>query len=277
MAAWVHDFDITRPVHYEPAQGSPRLEGYIAPGDLGYPKDHSHRIQNPMDQYYVDIVSRMYPGIYTSDLLLSQKNDRRPIFYCEYAHSMGNSTGNIKEFWDQFRSKERLIGGCIWEFKDQALYKKDASGQRFLAYGGDFGEKYFDDFTIKGIVQADGTPHAAIYECKHVFQPIDCQLVNASKGLIKIYNRHASKTLADYNIDLKLLENGIAIASKRIPSISLQAGRDTIIEVNSWLPQQKEGKEYLLNISFSLKNDLEWAKAGHVIASDQFSLTGLTW
>jgi beta-galactosidase len=275
MAAWVHDFDITRPVHYEPAQGSPRLEGYIAPSDPGYPKDHSHRIQNPMDQYYVDIVSRMYPGIYTSDLLLNQNSDHRPIFYCEYAHSMGNSTGNIKEFWDQFRSKERMIGGCIWEFKDQALYKKDASGQRFLAYGGDFGEKYFDDFTIKGIVQADGTPHAAIYECKHVFQPVDCQLVNASKGLIKIYNRHASKTLTDYNIDLKVLENGISIASKRIPSISLQAGSDTLIEVNSWLAQQKVGKEYLLNISFSLKNDLEWAKAGHVIASDQFALTGL--
>lgn len=275
MAAWVHDFDITRPVHYEPAQGSPRMEGYIAPGDPGYPKDHSHRIQNPMDQYYVDIVSRMYPGIYTSDLLLNQNSDRRPVFYCEYAHSMGNSTGNIKEFWDQFRSKERLIGGCIWEFKDQALYKNDASGQRFLAYGGDFGEKYFDDFTIKGIVQADGTPHAAIYECKHVFQPVDCQLVNASNGLIKISNRHASKSLADYNIDLKLLENGISIMSKRLPSISLQAGRDTVMDVKSWIPKLKEAKEYLLNISFSLKNDLEWAKAGHLIASDQFALTGL--
>jgi len=177
MAGWVHDFDITRPVHYEPAQGSPKLEGYIAPGDPGYPslKDHSHRLQDPLDQYYVDIVSRMYPGLFTSDLLLSQKNgDRRPVFYCEYAHSMGNSTGNLKEFWDQFRSKERIIGGCIWEFKDQGLYKNDAKGKRFLAFGGDFGEKYFDDLTIKGIVQADGTPHPAIYECKRVFQPIEC-------------------------------------------------------------------------------------------------------
>jgi len=276
MAAWVHDFDITRPVHYEPAQGSPNLEGYIAPGDPEYPKDHSHRMQVPLDQYYVDIVSRMYPGIYTSDLLLSQKNnDHRPIFYCEYSHSMGNSTGNIKEFWDQFRSRERLIGGCIWEFKDQGLYKTDEKGQRFLAYGGDFGEKYFDDFTIKGIVQSDGTPHAAIYECKHVFQPVECELTDASKGLVKVINRHASKSLSEYLISLKVLENGTEILNKQISSLSLEAGKDSVINVLSVLPKQKMGKEYFLNISFRLKNDLSWAKAGHEVASNQFALSGL--
>lgn len=278
MAAWVHDFDITRPVHYEPAQGSPNLEGYIAPGDPGYPntKDHSHRIQVPLDQYYVDIVSRMYPAIYTSDLLLSQKNnDHRPIFYCEYSHSMGNSTGNIKEFWDQFRSKERLIGGCIWEFKDQGLYKINSKGERFLAYGGDFGEKYFDDFTIKGIVQADGSPHAAIYECKRVFQPVECQVFDASKGLVKVLNRHATKSLSDYEIRVKVLENGVEIVSKVISSIPLAAGKDTVIGVASFLPKQIAGKEYLLNISFHLKNNCAWAKAGHEVASNQFALSGL--
>jgi beta-galactosidase len=275
MAAWVHDFDLTRPVHYEPAQGSPSLEGYIAPGDSGYPKDHSHRVQVPLDQYYVDIVSRMYPGLFTSDLLLNQKGDRRPIFYCEYSHSMGNSTGNIKEFWDQFRSKERLIGGCIWEFKDQGLYKTDANGKPFLAYGGDFGEKYFDDFTIKGIVQADGTPHAAIYECKRVFQPVECQWMDVSKGLVKIINRHASGSLSKYNINLKVLENGAEICSKDIPSISIGAGKETILDLKSLLPKQTSGKEYLLNIAFSLKTDLPWAKAGHVVASNQFGLSEL--
>jgi beta-galactosidase len=275
MAAWVHDYDITRPVHYEPAQGSPKLEGYIAPGEPGYPKDHSHRLQVPMDQYYVDIVSRMYPGLYTSDLLLAQKGDRRPIFYCEYSHSMGNSTGNVKEFWDQFRSKERLIGGCIWEFKDQGLYKTDSEGKRFLAYGGDFGEKYFDDFTIKGIVQADGTPHAAIYECKRVFQPVECQLIDASRGLVKVTNRHATRTLSDYIINLKVLENGSETVKKIIPSLKLEAGRDTVIDVLSVLPKQKPGKEYFLNISFNLKTDLGWAKTGHEVASNQFALSSL--
>jgi beta-galactosidase len=188
---------------------------------------------------------------------------------------MGNSTGNIKEFWDQFRSKERLIGGCIWEFKDQGLYKTDTNGKPFLAYGGDFGEKYYDDFTIKGIVQADGTPHAAIYECKRVFQPVDCQLTDASKGLVKIINRHAAISLSGYNIKLKVLENGDGFCSKDIPSVSIGAGKDTILDLRSLLPKQTPGKEYLLNIEFSLKTDLPWAKAGHIVASNQFALSGL--
>lgn len=277
MAGWIHDFDITRPVHYEPAMGSPDLDGYIAPGDPGYPvlKDHAYRLQNPKDSYYIDIVSRMYPALFTPKLLIDQAVDNRPIFFCEYSHSMGNSTGNIKEFWDIFRLNPRLIGGCIWEFKDQGLYKTDEKGQRFLAYGGDFHEKYFDDFTIKGIVQADGTPHPAIYECKRVFQPVECELINASKGLVKVNNRHAAKSLADYAISLKVLENGAEIANIVIPSIALAAGKDTILDVSPFLPKQKSGNEYFLNISFSLKIDQAWAKAGLEVASNQFALGGL--
>ena len=105
------------------------------------------------------MISRMYPALYTAPLLANQNNgDNRPIFFCEYAHAMGNSAGNIKEFWDQWRNTKRIIGGCIWEFKDQGLLKKDSAGVAYYAYGGDFGEKYFDNFTIKGLVAADGRP-----------------------------------------------------------------------------------------------------------------------
>ncbi|HET9278743.1 MAG TPA: glycoside hydrolase family 2 TIM barrel-domain containing protein, partial [Flavitalea sp.] len=169
MAGWIKDFDMTRPLHYEPAMGSPKEEGYIDPSDPRYLRsnDHSHRIQNPLDQYYVDVISRMYPSDYTAPLLVNQKNgDHRPIFFCEYAHAMGNSAGNLKEFWDQWRSIPRIIGGCIWEFKDQGLEKTDSAGIKYYAYGGDFGEKYFDNFTIKGVVNADGKPKGAMYECK---------------------------------------------------------------------------------------------------------------
>ncbi|MES2892944.1 MAG: glycoside hydrolase family 2 TIM barrel-domain containing protein, partial [Bacteroidota bacterium] len=136
MAAWIHDFDITRPVHYEPAMGARNMPGYLDPSDPKYLKanDHSHRLQNPLDQPYVDMVSRMYPALYTAPLLASQPNgDARPIFFCEYAHAMGNSVGNIKDFWDQWRSTPRIIGGCIWEFKDQGLLKTDSAGTPFYA------------------------------------------------------------------------------------------------------------------------------------------------
>ncbi|MGW8317196.1 MAG: glycoside hydrolase family 2 TIM barrel-domain containing protein, partial [Bacteroidales bacterium] len=203
MAGWIHDFDITRPVHYEPAQGNHRAEGYIDPSDPRYPKDHSHRIQDPTDQPYVDIVSRFYPGLYTPELLASQPGDDRPIFFSEYAHSMGNSTGNLKEFWEIFRSTPRIIGGCIWDFKDQGILKTDSHGVDYFAYGGDFGEKLHDgNFCINGIVASDGRPKPAMYECKHVFQPVECILLDRGEGLVRIRNRHAVKSLDSYQMVL---------------------------------------------------------------------------
>jgi beta-galactosidase len=278
MAGWIHDFDITRPVHYEPAQGTPQAEGYIDPTDPRYPKtnDHSHRLQNPIDQPYVDIVSRMYPGLYTAPLLANQQNgDNRPIFFVEYSHAMGNSNGNLKEFWDQWRSTKRIIGGAIWEFKDQGLLKKDSAGIAYYAYGGDYGERYFDNFTIKGIVASDGRPKPAIYECKNVFQPAVCELVDAAKGLIKIKNWHSTASLNQYDVYLQVREDGNIIAKKQLPHINLAADHDTIISIKQYLPGFKVGHEYLADIHFNLAEDKPWGTKGYEIAADQFELTGL--
>lgn len=278
MAEWIHDFDITRPVHYEPAMGNPRLEGYLNPSDPRYLKsnDHSHRIQNPQDSYYVDIISRMYPGIYTPELLASQNNgDQRPIFFVEYAHAMGNSVGNMKDFWDVFRSTPRIIGGAIWEFKDQGLLKRDSAGVEFYAYGGDFGEKYFDNFTIKGVVASDGRPKAPMYECKRVYQGAESVLIDASKGLIKITNRHALKSLAEYNAKLIIREDGYITEEKKLNKIDLKAGKDTILNISQFIPRMKPGSEYLASIHFYLAKDELWAPAGFEVASNQFALTPL--
>jgi beta-galactosidase len=278
MAAWIHDFDITRPVHYEPAQGTPQAEGYIDVTDPRYlkPNDHSHRLQNPIDEPYVDIVSRMYPALYTAPLLVNQKNgDNRPIFFVEYSHAMGNSNGNLKELWDQWRASKRVIGGAIWEFKDQGLLKRDSAGTPFFAYGGDYGEKYFDNFTIKGTVASDGRPKAAMYESKHVFQPVVTELVDAAKGLIKITNRSAVQTLAGYTVLLQVREDGRLVTQKALPLMGLAAGKDTVISIKSYLPALKAGHEYLGSVRFSLAQSQAWADKGYEIASDQFALTAI--
>lgn len=278
MAAWMHDFDITRPVHYEPAMGSPKAEGYMDPSNPNYLKsnDHSHRIQNPLDQYYVDMVSRMYPALYTPELLANQANgDKRPIFFCEYAHAMGNSAGNIKEFWDLFRKTPRIIGGCIWEFKDQGLLKYDSLHRPYYAYGGDFGEKYFDDFTIKGLVAADGRPKAAIYECKHVFQPIQVEWENTAKQLVRITNRAASTNANHYTMRITIRENGEAFFSKDLSSIHLAAGQEMVLDLSKEIPVLKKGQEYHLGIQFLLSESTPWAEKGYEIASNQLALTGL--
>ena len=276
MAGWIHDFDITRFVHYEPAQGNPRIDGYIDPSHPDYPKDHSHRIQVPVDQYYVDMVSRMYPGIYTPELLANQPGDNRPIFFCEYAHSMGNSTGNLKDFWDLFRSTPRIIGGCIWDFKDQGLQKEDSAGNAFFAYGGDFGEKlHSGNFCINGIVASDGRPKPAMYECKRVFQPVEFNKPDNSAGLVRIINRHAAKSLSDYDVVFDVRKDGRLISQKHLSRIHIPAGEDTLIDIGPYLPEFKTGCEYHGELHFLLSDDVAWAKKGHEVASCQLELKGI--
>ncbi|MBN2165925.1 MAG: DUF4981 domain-containing protein [Marinilabiliaceae bacterium] len=272
MAGWIHDFDITRPVHYEPAQGSPRVEGYI---DMtGRP--NTGRLQNPVDQYYVDVVSRFYPSIPFIYDMLNQPGDDRPILFVEYSHSMGNSTGNMKELWDVFRSNPRFIGGCIWDFKDQGLLKKDENGTEFYAYGGDYGEKFHDgNFCINGIAASDGRPKGAMFECKHVYQPIECELIDKDSAIVKIKNRSAVLNCNVYDIELTLLYNGAEEVKKMLPAINLEAASETTIDLKHYIPELKSDDEYLAKLSFQLKEDKKWAKKGFEVATNQFALTGM--
>ncbi|NCU02722.1 MAG: DUF4981 domain-containing protein [Chitinophagaceae bacterium] len=275
MAAWIKDFDMTRPLHYEPAMGSPKEEGYIDPSDTRYLKsnDHSHRIQNPLDQYYVDVISRMYPSDYTAPLLVNQNNgDHRPIFFCEYAHAMGNSAGNLKEFWDQWRSLPRVIGGCIWEFKDQGLEKTDSAGVKFYAYGGDYGERYFDNFTIKGIVASDGRPKQAMYECKRIFQPINVEWADSVKGIIHIINSSEVKNVNAYTAYIVVKEDGKIISNQQIGGIDVAPATTVEFPVSKWLPKTKATSEYHVELKFVLQKAEAWAEAGFEVASNQLML-----
>jgi beta-galactosidase len=274
MAEWIHDFDITRPIQYEPAQGNHRVDGYIDPSRPEYIRSHAKRLQNPTDQPYVDVVSRFYPDVSTPALLAHQPGDQRPILFVEYAHSMGNSTGNMKEFWDQFRSLPRIIGGCIWDFKDQGLLKRDSAGNPFYAYGGDFGEKLHDgNFCINGIVASDGRPKAAIEECKRVFQPVEFLMTDTASVSIKIRNRHAVLSLDRYTLTAELRENGVLKHSFIMPSLKIQPGNDTIVSLRSSLPALSANKEYHLSLIFALKEQEQWAPAGHRIASEQWKIS----
>lgn len=271
MASWTHDFDITRPIHYEPAQGNPRLDGYIDERDPRYPStgDHSHRFENPQDEPYVDMVSRFYPGVFTPQFLLDNKADTRPILFVEYSHSMGNSTGNLKELWDEFRRLPRMIGGCIWDFKDQGLLKVDKkTGQEFYAYGGDFGEVRHDgNFCINGIVASDGRPKAAMYENKWVYQPVTSSF-NGRRLTVK--NRRATKSLDDLIPVLRMMLNGKAFKEVALEPFTLKAGDSMVVDLDKYLPLFKTTAEIIYKIQFQLSKDTPWAKKGFVVAQDQF-------
>lgn len=271
MAGWVHDFDMTRPIHYEPAQGNPRMKGYIDPLDPNYPKpvDHAHRFENPQDEPYVDVVSRFYPAVYTPKFLVDKKADTRPILFVEYAHSMGNSTGNLKELWDEFHRLPRIIGGFIWDFKDQGLLKKDPNtGQEFYAYGGDFGEKLHDgNFCINGIVASDGRPKAAMYENKWVYQPVSCKLVGDA---IEIKNRQVVKSLNDFTPILKITIDGIPYIEVELPPLQLKPNEKTVVNWKKHMPKHNINADIFVGIKFKLSSNTLWANKGFIVAQDQF-------
>ena len=249
MAEWIHYYDPTRPVHYEGAAARPR------------------------DPDYVDMISRMYARIPEIIRLATDPDDNRPVVLCEYAHAMGNSVGNLKEYWDAIRSHKRLIGGFIWDWADQGLRKTDADGREFWAYGGDFGDNPNDgNFCCNGLVQPDRKPNPHIYEVKKVYQRIHATEVEPSEGTFNIRNEYDFTNLSFVNILWELSEDGKTIQKGKLPTLSLTPGENKQIKIPFEKPNLQPGAEYFLKISFALAEDAPWADQGHVVAWEQFEI-----
>ena len=192
MSAWLHEFDPTRPVHYEGAQGTLSVE--------------SDRQRTAHDPQSVDIISRFYPRVMDEYLnpgipegsdkeraenarwerlveIASRAGDRcswegsdggpRPVLTSEYAHSMGNALGNFKEYWDEISAHKRLLGGFIWDWVDQGIIKRSETGDKKtekVLYGGDFGDKpNLHAFCMNGIVMSDRTLTPKYYEVQAIY------------------------------------------------------------------------------------------------------------
>jgi len=274
MAGWIKDYDFLRLIHYEAAQGNPRVVGYIRPGESGYPDRTVTLKENPIDQPWLDVLGRFYPTPAMAIEIARQPGDNRPIIFSEYAHSMGNSTGNFKDLWDVFRAERRIAGGFIWDWLDQGIVRKDASGKEYYVYGGDFGDKINDgDFCINGVLFPDRTPKPALYEVKKVFQPLVITVKEIESLTFNALNRQIFTTLDNYKISWELTENGRTImqGQQYVPSVA--PGESFTFKI----PMVKEpgiipGAEYYIKIDFVLKQDLLWAKTGHSVAFEQFAL-----
>ena len=274
MAGWIKDYDFTRLVHYEPAQGNPAKPGYIEPGEPGYPDRSKTLMANPIDQDWVDVLGRFYPKPDMALELARQQGDNRPIVFSEYAHAMGNSTGNFKELWDVFRSEKRIAGGYIWDWMDQGIVKKDDNGNEYYAYGGDFGDIINDgNFCINGVIFPDYAPKPAMYEIKKVFQPVDIQAKNIEELSFDALNRHVFINLDQYELQWEITENGISVLKGNLTCPAVKPGENYSFKLPvEKMPEIKPGAEYFLKIDFVLKEDHSWVEAGHSIASEQFEL-----
>lgn len=275
ISAWLHDFDPTRPVHYEGAQGA---------GGEPDPKT-------------VDVISRFYtrvkqeylnPGIAEGEdkeraenarwerllEIAERTNDNRPVMTSEYAHSMGNALGNFKEYWDEIYSNPRMLGGFIWDWVDQGIYKTLPDGRIMVAYGGDFGDKpNLKAFCFNGLLMSDRETTPKYWEVKKVYSPVELRV---ESGELRVTNRNHHTDLSQYrclwtlSIDGKQKDQGEITLPEVAPGES-----ETIplpVSIADMKASAKATSDLRLTISFILKRDALWAKAGHEVAWEQFCI-----
>ncbi|WP_010135660.1 glycoside hydrolase family 2 TIM barrel-domain containing protein [Ochrovirga pacifica] len=268
MAGWIKEYDPTRYIHYEGAQGQPAHPNYKK-------KYFNIGKGNPTDPKWVDMISRMYPNPDALQSLIDDTAaiDNRPVIMCEYAHAMGNSVGNMAKYWDIIYKNDRAMGGYIWDWIDQGILTKTKSGVEYLAYGGDFGDTPNDGtFCINGIIAADRTPKPEIYECKKVNQPVVITSDDAKTGQFTILNRHHAKDLSGYQLTWELVKNGKIIKQGDLASLNTLPNQTDKIAINFKKPRTKAGDEFFINIKGSLKNNTLWAKRGFLVFQEQFAL-----
>lgn len=277
MASWVKEFDNTRLVHYEGAQGAPEHELYQAPtnrwGHVAEPEKLGSKYANPTDRPWVDMLSRMYSTIEDIDSMSLSPYITRPIIMCEYAHAMGNSLGNMTEYWDLIRSRDNLVGGFIWDWKDQGLEQIDKDGNPFLVYGGWFNDRPNDgNFCINGIVDSYGKPKAMLLETKYIYQPAAFTAVNLRNGKVEIKNRHFYSNLNTLALRWTLSEDGNEIQQGALNDFDLAPYKSKELTVPFNMPKLKPGAKYWLRLSLHTKEDKNWAKKGHEVAKQQFEM-----
>ncbi|WP_297090360.1 glycoside hydrolase family 2 TIM barrel-domain containing protein [uncultured Draconibacterium sp.] len=271
-AAWVRDFDPSRFIHYEGAQGDPTHP--LFKENWGYKTTSSPTFANPTDPQYVDVLSRMYPDL--SQLINMSENAHinRPVIMCEYLHAMGNSIGGLNDWWNEINERPNLIGGYIWDMIDQGLEKEGPNGQLFYAYGGDFGDIPNDqNFCMNGVFASNRTPNPHAWECKYVFQPVVFEAVDASAGLVRIINRFSFTNLRNYEIRYSIAENGKIIESGALPEYDIAAGESAVLQVPFKNADLKTNAENILRLSLHEKNKRLWCNAGFEVAKQQLPLT----
>ena len=276
ISAWLHDFDPTRPVHYEGAQG---IDGLPDPSTVDIISRFYPRVQ---DEY-------LNPGIEEGDdkeraenarweRLLSiamRENDSRPVLTSEYAHAMGNAMGNLKEYWDEIYSHPRMAGGFIWDWVDQGIERRRHDGKTEISYGGDFGDKpNLKAFCMNGIVFADRSLNPKYYEVKSVYSPISIELNSfepkTGKVELSFINRNHHTDVSGYSSDWTLLVNGEPIKAGSVELPALTPGSRGVTSID--LGEIDVADDVRLLVSVSLNHDTDWAAAGHEIVARQFAL-----
>ncbi|WP_026665774.1 glycoside hydrolase family 2 TIM barrel-domain containing protein [Butyrivibrio sp. FC2001] len=223
-----------------------------------------------------DMESQMYPSVEMIKEHL-KKDKKKPFICCEYTHAMGNSCGGMHLYTDLTDTEPRYQGGFIWDYIDQSILKKDRYGKYFEAYGGDFGDRPTDyNFSGNGIAYGDRTPSPKMQEVKFNYQNIS---VVFEKSKFKVINKNLFVNTDSFDATVTLLANGIEICETKmdiavkplsnksfnIPKVITEA----MMEYESGYNLTSGTLEFVLTVSFSLKENTLWAKSGYEVAFGQ--------
>ena len=253
---WIKSQDKTRPVQYEQAR---RGEG-------------------------TDIFCPMYYPVAASEKYAKDPNSPMPLIQCEYNHTMGNSGGNLSDYWNLIRKYPILQGGFDWDFVDQALHRKIVKPMSILpykmnneelrkieyCYGGDY-NKYDpsdNNFNCNGIIGPDRQMNPHAYEVAYQYQNIWAKMVNAETGEVSVHNENFFRDLSNYALAWSLEEDGVETQNGTIADLDVPAQQTK----NFTIPYDKskiKGKEVFLNIDFRLKEAEPLLTAGQVMAYAQ--------
>lgn len=252
MAGWIRGYDPSRLIHYEGVMNTIGWhKGFLA----------------------TDIVCPMYPTIDRIVEYADNPVSARPLIMCEYAHSMGNSTGNLKEYWEAIESHDLLQGGFIWDWIDQGLLKHDEQGEPYWAYGGDFGDEINDgNFCINGLIWPDRTPHPAMYECKKLFQPLNVTSTDLATGKLEIFNKNFFAPIAGMTLRWEVVIDGLVARQGEVDGLRIAPQSSVEVALNYAVSDMPPGAEAFLNVHFTLDEAASWAEAGHEVAWEQFAL-----
>jgi beta-galactosidase len=237
--------DTTRPLHYEGRNDAADLDSY------------------------------MYPSVKWLGKKAEEESPR-PIFMCEYAHAMGNSVGNLKEYWETIESHKRLIGGCIWEWVDQGIEKPvpgAKNGETYIVYGGDLGDVPNDGtFSVKGLTTSYREYTPKMEEVRKVYQYIKIKPEDIPAGKISIENKYDFTNLNKYDLCWSLSEDGKVIQSGNLPALNLEPNGKISVTVPFVKPALTPGAEYWLKAEFKLREDALWAPKGYTVAWEQMAV-----
>ena len=237
-----------------------------------YERAEQQSIYTAETRPHQDAVTWMYKQVDKLKKEYLGKYPERPFFWAEYAHAMGNSSGNFKEYWDFVRSERQLQGGVIWDWMVQGLVKKDENGNEFWGYGGDFEpEGVYNDanFVLNGLINPDRSPHPGLFEVKKVYQ--DLHFTKVGKTQYELYNENFFVDSSSNDISWRLIEDGIVIKTGQV-NIIAQPQSKTTFDLAKQLPNFKAGKEYFINFYATAKGEHPLVEKGHLLASEQILL-----